>query len=80
MAFTFSGGADDALIVDAARARITKSASGTLTDGLSYWTSGDFPLLRPADGWVESAAYPSVELSSATGTAQGSISYVRRYL
>lgn len=79
MGMTFSGGADDALIIDSARARISKSASGTITDGASYWTSGDFCLLRPCDGWVESEAYPSIELSSATGTAQGSVVYVRRY-
>ena len=78
--FTFSGGADDALIIDAARSRISKSAAGTITAGESYWTSGDYVLLRPCDGWPESAAYPTVEVSSATGTAQGHIVYQRRYV
>ena len=79
--FTISGGADDALIIDSARSRITKSAAGTLTDGWTYCTpgSGDFVLLRPADGNPELAAYPTVELSSATGTMVGSIAYSRRF-
>lgn len=80
--FTVSLGANDALRIDCARGSVSKIAAGVITDGLaaSYWTSGDYVLvLRPADGWVESAVYPSVELSSSTGTPVGEISYSRRY-
>lgn len=79
--FTISGGADDALIIDSTRSRITKSAAGTLTDGWAYCPpgSGDFILLRPADGNMESAAYPTIELSSATGTIVGTATWQRRY-
>jgi len=80
MGFTFSGGADDALRVDSARALVSKIASGVVTDGASYWTAGDYPLLRPCDGNAEAGAYPTVALSSATGTAFGMISYRRRFV
>lgn len=80
--FTVSLGVNDALRIDSARCLISKVSAGTITDGMAagYWTSGDFLLLRPYDGWIENAAYPSVELSSATGTAQGEISYRRGYV
>lgn len=81
MLFTASLGANDALRIDSARSTVSKIASGTVTDGLAagYWLYGDFPILRPYDGNVELGAYPSVELSSATGAALGSITYTRRY-
>lgn len=84
MAFVVSLGANDALRIDSARAQVSKVTSGVITDALAagYWPSGsgDFPLLRPYDGWIENGVYPTVELSSSTGTAVGDISYTRRYL
>ena len=80
MGFTISGGINDVLMIDSLRSRITVSSAGTLTDGTAYWTSGDFPLIRPADGWFESAAYPTVALSSDTGTMSGIVTYQRRYI
>lgn len=81
MAFTVSLGTTAALRIDCARMTASVITAGTITDALAlgYWTSGDFPVLRPSDGWVESAAYPSVELSSNTGTPVGEITYTRRY-
>lgn len=81
MAFTVSIGTTAALRVDCSRAQVSLVTAGVITDGLAagYWTSGDFPLLRVYDGFPESSAYPSVELSSSTGTAQGLITYSRRY-
>jgi len=80
MGFTVSLGANDALRIDTARCFVSKISAGVITDGISLWTSGDFPLLRPYDGWVENAVYPTVELSASAGTAQGEITYTRRYL
>ena len=83
MSMVFSGGANDVLRVDCARAQVDKISAGVVTDGLSYATlsgSSDFPILRPYDGWVETATYPTVELSSVTGTVSGRITYSRRYL
>lgn len=83
MSFTVSLGANDALRVDCARASATRVTAGAPTDALAagYWPSGsgDFPVLRPYDGFVEAAVYPTVELSSSAGTAVGDISYRRRY-
>lgn len=79
--FTVSLGSNDALRLDCARALVSKIASGVVTDALAagYWTSGDYVLLlRPYDGFPEIGAYPSVELSSSTGTPTGLITYTRR--
>ena len=72
-------GATDYLLVDSVRAAISKSLAGTLSAAESLWTSGDFPLLRPADGWVEDAIYPTVELTATAGTPKGMITYRRSY-
>lgn len=82
MGFTVSLGANDFLRIDSERATITKVASGTASDGLAagYWTSGDFLLLRPTDGWFEAAAWPSIALSASSGTPAGFVTYTRRYL
>lgn len=81
MGFTVVLGANEALRIDGARCLTSKIASGVVTDAVQagYWTSGDYPVLRPYDGWVESAVYPTVELSSSGGVAQGLITYERAY-
>ena len=79
--FTVSLGANDAIRIDCARGTVSKIASGVVTDALQagYWTSGDYVLLlRPADGNPEMGVYPTVELSSSTGTPVGEITYTRR--
>jgi phage-related protein len=72
-------GASDFLFIDCSRATVTKSLAGVQSDAISLWNAGDFPVLKPSDGWVEIAAYPSMELSATAGTPQGFVSYRRRY-
>ena len=82
-AFTVALGANDFLRIDCGRALVSRSTAGVITDALAagLWTSGDYSLLlRPYDGWVESSAWPTVELSASGGTPVGEITYVRRYL
>lgn len=80
MTFTQTIGANDYRIIDAVRNQVSKSVSGTASDALSEWTAGDFPMLRAADGNYEQSAWPTVELSSSTGTAAGLITYCRAWL
>jgi hypothetical protein len=82
MGFTVSLGATDVLRIDCARAQVSKIVGAVTTDGLAagYWVSGDFLTLKPEDALVELAQYPTVELSSDTGTAVGTIAYSRKYL
>lgn len=79
MGFTGTLGANDFLIIDAVRCQVTKSVAGVQSDALSWWTSGDFPVVRGADGWYELAEYPFAELSG-TGTPMGLITYSRAWL
>jgi hypothetical protein len=80
MGFTIVLAANDYLRVDSARGAIDKSVAGTVTDGMSLWTSGDFPIIRPGDASVEAGGYATVELTASAGTTKGGISYLRRYL
>lgn len=80
MGFTGSIAQNDFWRIDAFRAQVTKSVAGTTSDGASLWTSGDYPVLRPADGWFESSAWSTIELSSSSGTAVGTITYTRQWL
>lgn len=80
MGFTGSIAQNDFWRIDSLRALITKSIAGTASDGSSLWTSGDFPVLRPSDAWYELAAWPTVELSSSSGTPVGMIDYSRQWL
>jgi hypothetical protein len=80
--FTASLGANDALRIDCARTLVSRLTAGVVSDALAagLWTSGDYGMvLRPYDGFVEAGAYPSVEVSSTGGVAQGEIEYTRRY-
>ncbi len=80
MGFTCVLGATAALYIDTTRSLVSLLTAGVSTDGLSYWTTGDFPLLRPYDAWVEDGAYPTMELTATAGTPQGELTYVRNYL
>lgn len=79
MGFTGTLGANDFLIVNCITTRITKSVSGTQSDATSWWTSGDFLSLRPADGSYELSEYPTLELGG-TGTPVGLCVYSRGWL
>lgn len=79
MGFTGTIGANDFWRVDTTRAMITKSLAGTASDGISLWTGGDFPVLRPADAWFETTAWPTLELSASAGTPVGTVVYARQY-
>lgn len=81
MGFTVSLGANDELLVDCARGLyVTRLTVGVPSDAASTWSSGDVPVLRPYDGFPENGIYPSVELSSSAGVAQGDITYTRRWI
>lgn len=79
MGFTGTLGASDYLIVNCVTTRVTKSVSGTQSDATSWWTSGDFLVLRPADGSYELSEYPTLELGG-TGTPVGLCTYCRNWL
>jgi hypothetical protein len=80
MNFTVSLGATEALRIDCARATVSRVTAGVVTDGISLWTGGDFPILRPFDAWGEGGLYPTVEISASAGTPFGEITYTRAYL
>lgn len=80
MGFTGSIAQNDFWRIDMVRAQVTKSLAGVASDGISLWTSGDFFTLRPADAWYQLSLWPTVELSSSSGTPVGTISYTRQYL
>ncbi len=79
MGFTLSLGANDYLIVDCLRARVIVSTAGVQADSLASWTSGDFFVIRSADGSSELGQYPTIELTG-TGTPMGTIYYSRAWL
>lgn len=79
MGFTGTLGTTDYLIIDCVKAQVTKSAGGVQSDALSWWTSGEFPVIRPADGWVELAQFPTLEISG-TGTPVGTCTYARGWM
>lgn len=79
MGFTGVLGANDYLIVDCRRVQVTKSVAGTQSDALSWWTAGDFLVVRSADGSYELAEYPTLELAASAGTPVGTIAYARTW-
>lgn len=82
MGFTVVLGSTAALRIDCARASASIITAGVVSDALAagYWTSGDFPVLRPYDATVADARYPTIELSVSGGTPVGCITYTRRYV
>ena len=68
MGFTVTLASTDYLDIDMRRGRIQKVASGVATNGIALLTSGQFPwALDPQDGERETAAWPTLEVSTGTG-------------
>lgn len=68
LGFTVSLASTDYLDIDMRRGRIQKVASGVVTNGIALLTSGQFPwALDPQDGERETAAWPTLEVSTGTG-------------
>ena len=68
MTFTLTMAAGDYLEIDMGLVKIRKSVSGTITNGRSTLTSGDFPwALDPRDGNQLAGVSPTVETSVGTG-------------
>ncbi len=80
MGFVTVIGATAALRVDCTRMSVSLITAGVITDALSLWQTGDFPVLRAFDSFASLGAYGTVELSSTGGTALGLISYTRAYV
>ena len=66
--------------VDCGRTTITKYVSGVASAGDSLWTAGDYPIIRPADCYVEGALWATIQLSETSGVAKGNVYYRRRFL
>lgn len=80
MGFTVVLGATQELWIDCARTTLSFITAGAVTDAMNVWTSGDFPQVRPYDGNIETAAYPTIALSASAGTPVGTITYTRQYV
>lgn len=72
--------AGDFLTIDCNRAMLNVSVSGVVSDAMTWWTSGDFLAVRPADGWNETGDSPTLELTASSGTPIGTAYYTRAYL
>jgi hypothetical protein len=74
-------GANDALVIDAARHTIARYVGGVLQTGTAsgnaWLTSGSFPLLAPEDA-IDGAGV-TVALGAASGTPTGLLLYTRGY-
>ena len=72
---------NDALVIDGARQTIDRFVAGVLQTGTSsgnaWLTSGQFPLLDPADS-IDGAGV-TMELTSTSGTPPGLAVYTRGY-
>jgi hypothetical protein len=75
LTITLTLAAGDYLEIDCDAKTITKSVSGTPSNGLSTLTAGDFLTLTPEDGDPIGSAWPTLEVSA--GTLQ--VTYLRRY-
>lgn len=83
LTLTGSLAANDALVIDAGAQTMARYVAGVLqtgpTAGLTWLTSGTFPLLDPTDGDAAQAAWPSIELAASSGTPTGVVTYNRRW-
>lgn len=70
----------DFLEVDLARQTITKSSSGTVTNAISWLTSGEFFALDPMDGDPLNSSYPQQKVTAASGTPSATWLGNRRWL
>jgi len=72
---------NDALVIDASRQRIARYVAGVLQTGTSagdaWLTSGQFPLLDPADAIGDDGI--TMELTATSGTPTGLAVYTRGY-
>ena len=83
LTLTGSLGTTDAVVIDAGVQTITRYVAGVLQTGtaagLTWLTSGTFPLLDPTDADAGQSAWPTVELAASTGTPTGLLTYCRRW-
>ena len=83
LTFSVSLASTTALDIDCAAQTVDKYVAGVLqtgtSAGLGTVVSGDFPLLDPADGVPSLSRYPTIELTSTSGTATGLALYARRW-
>lgn len=68
MAFTNTIALGDQQVIDVGRRQVWRVTAGTWTNGMGDLTAGyAFPALAPSDGWVATALWPSLKVS--TGSA-----------
>lgn len=83
LTLTASLASTDALVIDTAAQTITRLNSGVeqtgVSAGLTALTSGTFPILSPEDASPLGTAWPTLELSAASGTPTGLVTYFRRW-
>ncbi len=74
---------NDALVIDCAAQTLDRFVAGVLQTGtaagLGWLTSGRFPLLDPSDANADAAVWPTLELTSTSGTPTGLVAYHRRW-
>lgn len=81
----FSAGlaANDALVISCSQQTITRYSSGVVQtgslSGLSALTGGRFFVLSPEDASPLGTVWPTIELTAASGTPIGLVTYTRRY-
>lgn len=83
MEFAVALAAADALVVDSAQASIARFVAGVLQTGAASGdgtlTGGRFPILSPEHGAPDGSAPPTLELTAASGTPTGLVTYTRRW-
>lgn len=74
---------NDALVIDCAAQTLDRFVGGVLQTGtaagLGWLTSGRFPLLDQSDGTPDANTWPTLELTSTSGTPTGLMAYHRRW-
>jgi hypothetical protein len=83
LTFTATLASTDALVIDCAAQTVARWNSGVLQTGTSaglyLLTSGRFPILSPEDANPLGTAWPTLELTAASGTPTGLVTYFRRW-
>jgi hypothetical protein len=80
LSITGSVGAGESLVIDCGAALVSLVAGGVSTPKLDWWTGGDFFALDPADGVYATSAWPTLAITTASGTPAGSVTYSQRWL
>lgn len=70
LGFTVTLGSNDYLEIDGDACTVQRSVGGSVSEGLSLLTSGDFLVLDPGDGDTSLDGGPTLEVSSGTGDAR----------